>query len=223
MEELLSYRLSDLLLFSDQTYLRQFQRFNQWLYPLQFLTLIYGLAFLPAWWKGHLQLTRGMAAITAVLWLICLHAFMYRFYAQINWMVLYLIVPMALQPLLLAVAATQRAMPAKPTYSALLIWLSALLMPAADGFVMWEPSVVVPYPTSSTIGVAPRASAVSRSSISTTPAPSEQTTPSRSVSKGLGVRSGVSLNRVEAAMSLSNTPAVRKCSSSAPPQIIARA
>ena len=132
MEELLSYRLSDLLLFSEQTYLRQFQRYNQWLYPLQFWALLYGLAFLFACRGGRMQLIRGLALITALLWLICLYAFMYRLYAPINWMVPYLMIPLALQPLLLAAAAGRQTMPGRPGRLALLVWLSALLLPVAE-------------------------------------------------------------------------------------------
>ena len=132
MEDLLSYRLSDLLLFSESTFYRQFERFNQWLHPFQYFAYIYGLLWLPTWRGGRHSLVRILAAITACLWLVCLYAFMYRLYAQVNWMLPYLMVPLGLQPLLLIAAALRAPSPGNPGYLPLLIWISTLLMPAAE-------------------------------------------------------------------------------------------
>ena len=91
MEELLSYRLADLLLFSESTYLRQFERYNQWLYPGQYIAAIYGLLVLVFITRFNLFLNRILFMIQGLCWLLMSYGFLWQFYQSINWMVLYFI------------------------------------------------------------------------------------------------------------------------------------
>ena len=131
MEEWLSYRLSDLLLFSEQTYARQFERYNRWLFPFQTLAYLPGLLFLPAWLLKHAGLVRALLWLAALAWLLCLYAFMLRLYAPINWIVYYLLPLLLLQAIGLAWAGTRRTVVDRTGLS-LILWVSALLLPAVE-------------------------------------------------------------------------------------------
>lgn len=131
MEEILSYRLSDLLLFSEQTYHRQFALFNQWLGPYRYLAYLYVPLFLHVWRRPGSQLTRGLIWLTALYWLICVIGFLNQFYAQINWMVGYLLPVLGIQPILLIWLGT-RSPKASGSYPALLLLGIALLQPLLE-------------------------------------------------------------------------------------------
>lgn len=101
MQEWLSYSLSDLLLFSEQTYLRQFELYSQWLFPLQWIFYLYTLLSLFAILSARLLLIRLLFMMVALLWLICAYGYLWQYYAGINWLAQYFIVIFVLQALLI--------------------------------------------------------------------------------------------------------------------------
>jgi hypothetical protein len=133
MEDLLSYRLSDLLLFSEQTYLRQFELYNRLLFPFQYLTFIIGLIMLPALVKqGRPVLIRSVLLLIAACWLWVAYAFIWNLYGNINWMARYLVVVFILQAVLLGCAARNNKQTFDPpgihitSYTGILLWFAAL-------------------------------------------------------------------------------------------------
>jgi len=79
MSEFLSYELSDFLLFSRQTYFRQFALINE---EFPFLPLLLtAVALAVAIFAGK----RGTLLRLALLWLACAWLFLHRHYADINW------------------------------------------------------------------------------------------------------------------------------------------
>ncbi|MCP4076948.1 MAG: hypothetical protein GY744_12290 [Gammaproteobacteria bacterium] len=97
----MSYRLSDLLLFSEQTYLRQFELYNQWLSPAQWLFYVYGVFFLFSLLNSERYVTRVLFLLSAPFWLICSYGFVWQFYVSINWMAEYFIVVFIIQAVLI--------------------------------------------------------------------------------------------------------------------------
>ena len=101
MQDWLSYSLSDLLLFSEQSYLRQFELYNQWLFPVQWLLYLYGAAFLIALYRRHLKVLRLLFGMTMLLWLVSGYGYLWRLYGAINWMAEYFIALFLLQVLMI--------------------------------------------------------------------------------------------------------------------------
>lgn len=110
MSEWWTYRLSDFLMFSPQTYWRLVERYNREQWPLQLAAvaagvLLLGLAARPRPWTG-----RAVAAVLAPAWLWVGWAFHGQRYATINWAANYLAAAFVLQAALLAgVALAARA------------------------------------------------------------------------------------------------------------------
>jgi len=134
MQEILSYRLSDLLLFSEQTYLRQFELYNHWLSPAQWLFYLYGILFLLSLLNSERYFTRILFMASAPFWLICSYGFLWQFYVSINWMVEYFIVIFIIQAVLILWAGftTYRSSELKlhPNFfiSGLVLWGSTLFV-----------------------------------------------------------------------------------------------
>ncbi len=101
MQGILSYRLSDLLLFSEQTYLRQFELYNHWLSPAQWLFYLYGILFLFSLLNPERYFTRIFFLLSAAFWLVCSYGFLGQFYASINWMAEYFMVLFIIQAVLI--------------------------------------------------------------------------------------------------------------------------
>jgi hypothetical protein len=85
MSEWWTYRLSDLLLFSPQTYYRLFELYNQDIWPMQLLTpglavVILVLIFRRPAWQG-----RVITTILAASWLWVAWAYHLQRYTTINW------------------------------------------------------------------------------------------------------------------------------------------
>lgn len=127
MEDLLSYRLADLLLFSEQGYLRQFELYNDWLGTVRWLSYLSVALFVGVWFKWSTLAARVLLVVTACLWLLCSYGYLYQFYAQINWLVAYLI-PLCILQALIMLAATVKTVSVKPTGMALLVLLFLLLL-----------------------------------------------------------------------------------------------
>lgn len=85
MSELWSYRLSDLLLFSPQTYYRLFELYHRDIWPLQLPALVGGGAILFLLPRGKEERGRIVAALLVVAWLWTAWAFHLKRYSTINW------------------------------------------------------------------------------------------------------------------------------------------
>jgi hypothetical protein len=101
MQDWLSYRLSDLLLFSEQSYLRQFELYNEWLSPLQWLFYLYGILLIIALFRRQDKNLRILFMISAALWMLCSYGYLWQFYVAINWMAEYFIVLFVIQAILI--------------------------------------------------------------------------------------------------------------------------
>ncbi len=133
MQDWLSYRLSDLILFSEQSYLRQFELYNQWLSPLQWLFYLYGVLFIIALFKRQEKNLRILFLVSAVLWMVCSFGYLWQFYVAINWLVEYFIVLIVVQAILIIWLAlyssfSHKLKTGKLNYiSALLLWTITLI------------------------------------------------------------------------------------------------
>ena len=96
-----SYTLSDFLLFSQQTYFRLFELYNQAVFPLQLLTVGAGLWSLCRARRADGRSGRIIAVLLAFSWLWVAWAFHWERYAAINWAAQYFAVLFAAEALLI--------------------------------------------------------------------------------------------------------------------------
>ena len=89
MSEWWTYRLSDFLLFSSQTYYRLFELYNAAIWPGQVVAVVLGIAIWTALRRPDRLRGRLIAAILAGCWLWIAFAFHLRRYATINWAAIY--------------------------------------------------------------------------------------------------------------------------------------
>jgi hypothetical protein len=101
MSEWLTYRLSDFLLFSPQTYYRLFELYNLALWPGQIAALALGLVILALVLRGPAWRGRAIAALLAACWLWVAWAYLLERYATINWAAEYFAAAFAIEALLL--------------------------------------------------------------------------------------------------------------------------
>jgi len=81
MGEWSSYSLSDFILFSADTYYRQFELYNQAVWPLHVVAVVFSLLIFYALWKRPAWAGRVISALLVVSWLWVAWAFLYeRFY-----------------------------------------------------------------------------------------------------------------------------------------------
>jgi Family of unknown function (DUF6064) len=85
MSEWWTYRLSDFLLFSPQTYYRLFELYNAAIWPAQLVAIVLGLAVGILGRRPGPSRGRWIAAILAGCWLWVAIAFHAHRYATINW------------------------------------------------------------------------------------------------------------------------------------------
>ena len=141
MQEILSYRLSDLLLFSEQSYLRQFELYNNWLSSTQWLGYLYGILFLFSLLSPERYFTRVLFLASSAFWLICSYGFLWQFYASINWMAEYFIVLFIIQSMVILWAGLMRypSTKLKPRSNffklGLLLWVATLLVQPVTEFL----------------------------------------------------------------------------------------
>ena len=106
MDEWLSYRLSDFLMFSPSTYFRQFELYNADVWPAHILTLALGAA---CFWLSRQPIAapaRLLPAILAACWLWVAWGYLFTRYATINWAASYLAGAFVLQAALLFLVGT---------------------------------------------------------------------------------------------------------------------
>ena len=84
MGELASYRFSDLILFSETAYYRQFEFYNQAIWPLHLVAGLFALSILYALFKKPEWAGRIVAIILVVSWLWVAVAFLYQRFYQIH-------------------------------------------------------------------------------------------------------------------------------------------
>jgi len=85
MKDWLSYRLSDLLLFSPRTYYRMFELYHQEIWPAQLVAVALVLAILVLMRRDEEWRGRVIAGMLATCWLWVAVMFHVRRYATINW------------------------------------------------------------------------------------------------------------------------------------------
>jgi len=84
MGELASYRLSDFILFSQAAYYRQFEFYNQAIWPLHIVAIIFALIIFYTLWKKPFWAGRGVALLLVVSWIWVAWAFLYQRFYQIH-------------------------------------------------------------------------------------------------------------------------------------------
>ena len=140
METLLSYRLSDLLMFSEQTYLRQIELYNQWLFPFQISAYVYGLLCLPAFVKPLNKLARLVFPVSGLCYALVSYGFLWQYYAGINPLAVYLVGLLVIQGVIfisvgvkMKTPLIQLDTPARRSIG-IMLWLIALAVyPAIEG------------------------------------------------------------------------------------------
>jgi len=84
MGELASYRLSDFILFTPTAYYRQFELYNQAIWPLHIVAISFVLVMLYALWKKPVWAGQLVALLLVVSWLWVAWAFLYQRFYQIH-------------------------------------------------------------------------------------------------------------------------------------------
>jgi hypothetical protein len=102
MEDWLTYRLSDLLLFSPRTYYRLFELHNRALWPAHLALLGAGVSMVVLVRGGTPWGSAATAAMLTACWLFVAWAYHLERYATINWAARYFAAAFALQALLIA-------------------------------------------------------------------------------------------------------------------------
>jgi hypothetical protein len=104
----LSYSLTDLLLFSPQTYYRLLELYHRAVWPAQLAALAVGFAILGTLLWPSLRRSRIAAGLLAGCWLWVAWAFHLERYSTINWAAGYMAAAFAFQALLLLWTGTIR-------------------------------------------------------------------------------------------------------------------
>jgi hypothetical protein len=102
MEDWLTYRLSDLLLFSPRTYYRLFELHNRALWPAQLALIGAGVSIAVLVRRGTPWSSGAAAAMLSACWLFVAWAYHLERYATINWAARYFAAAFALEALLIA-------------------------------------------------------------------------------------------------------------------------
>jgi hypothetical protein len=108
MEDWLTYRLSDLLLFSPRTYYRLFELHNRALWPAHLALLGAGVSIAVLVRRGTPWSSSAAAALLSGCWLFVAWAYHLQRYATINWVARYFAAAFALQALLIAWSGVAR-------------------------------------------------------------------------------------------------------------------
>lgn len=101
MSDWWTYELSDLILFSPQTYYRLIELYNTAIWPLQLLTFIAGIALLLLAWRRPVWHGKAIGLILGLSWLWVAWAFHWQRFANIHWVASYFALVFVLQALLL--------------------------------------------------------------------------------------------------------------------------
>jgi hypothetical protein len=133
MEDWLTYRLSDLLLFSPRTYYRLFELHNRALWPAHLALLGIGLGVVALLRRGTSWSSTAIVALVSTCWAFVAWAFHIERYATINWAARYLGIAFIAQALLMLWLGLGRRRPllawprSRGERAALALFLYALL------------------------------------------------------------------------------------------------
>jgi hypothetical protein len=100
MSDWWSYELSDLILFSSQTYYRLIELYNTAIWPLQLLTFVSGIALLLLVWRRPAWHGKAIGLILCLSWLWVAWAFHWQRFANIHWVASYFALVFIIQALL---------------------------------------------------------------------------------------------------------------------------
>lgn len=81
---MLSYSLSDFILFSDKAYYRLFELYNHAIWPLHLIALVFSLVIIFALWKKPAWAGRAIAVLLTVSWIWVAWAFLFERFYQIH-------------------------------------------------------------------------------------------------------------------------------------------
>ena len=84
MGEIISYSLSDFILFSDKAYYRQFELYNHAIWPLHLIAIVFSLVIIYALWKKPAWAGRLIAVLLTVSWVWVAWAFLFERFYQIH-------------------------------------------------------------------------------------------------------------------------------------------
>lgn len=101
MSEWWTYQLSDLILFSPQTYFRLIELYNNSIWPAQILALILGCTIAALAWRRPNWNGRVISVILAVCWLWVAWAFHLQRFADIHWVATYFAAGFVIQAILI--------------------------------------------------------------------------------------------------------------------------
>ena len=139
MRDWLSYRLSDLLLFSPRTYYRMFELYHQEVWPVQLLALAGAVLIIAFLWRANERSGVVIAALLATMWLWVGISFHLMRYATINWAARYFAVLFVTQAALVVwYGIVRRRMTFRPTKSggrwlAPAVFIAAIVLPPLSG------------------------------------------------------------------------------------------
>jgi hypothetical protein len=105
MSEWWTYRLSDILPFSAQTYFRLFELHNAAVWPAQVFALAAGLAIVALLVTRQPWAGRAVALLLAAAWAFVAWSYLHARYAPINWAAVYFAYAFAAQALLLVLVS----------------------------------------------------------------------------------------------------------------------
>jgi hypothetical protein len=84
MGELASYRLSDFILFSQAAYYRQFELYNQAIWPIHIVAILFALIIMYTLWKKPAWAGRNVALVLVISWGWVALVFLYQRFYQIH-------------------------------------------------------------------------------------------------------------------------------------------
>ncbi len=84
MGEIISYSLSDFILFTDKVYYRQFELYNHAIWPLHLISIVFSLVIIYALWKKPAWAGRLIAVLLTVSWVWVAWAFLFERFYQIH-------------------------------------------------------------------------------------------------------------------------------------------
>lgn len=84
MGDLISYQLSDFILFSQAVYYRQFEIYNLNIWPLQIVAILFSLVITYTLWKNPVWAGRLVSTVLIASWLWVAFAFLYQRFYQIH-------------------------------------------------------------------------------------------------------------------------------------------
>ncbi|HEX2251366.1 MAG TPA: DUF6064 family protein [Gemmatimonadales bacterium] len=161
MPEWWSYSLSDFLLFSPRTYYRLVGRYNAAVWPAHLATAALGLVILFLLRQQSIRRRAGMFGVLALLWAWIAWAFLWKRYAEINWVAVYFLPLFALEVLLLGWAArVKEELQLQENARAAYLIAVALVLGALLGYPALALLAGRPWHQSEVFGIAPDPTAI---------------------------------------------------------------